>query len=128
MARPSSFMTRQADTWLTDVVQIDDQTDAVDVDPSTGAIVTTTDETNQWCALIAEIATDRQQSDGRTLGLADRMLYLTVDAMPEAGQRVTVIHCQGDITLVDRVGTITDVERDTIRARRRCTVRFDSGV
>ena len=118
-------MIRQADTWLTDQICLTDQTDSIDVDPTTGQPSVTINDENTYPALIQEQTNTRQQNDGRTLGLADRIVYLPVDAMPETGTRVIILRAQ-DPTIINRAGTITDVERDSLRARRRCTVRFDS--
>ena len=118
-------MIRQADTWLTDQICLTDQTDSIDVDTTTGQPVVTITDENTHPALIQELSTSRQQDDGRTLGLNDRILYLPVNAMPETGMRAQILRAQ-DPTLINRAGTITDVERDSLRARRRCTIRFDS--
>jgi len=124
--RPTAQMERHADTWLTDRVCIVEQTADIDVNPATGTIGTTITDENTYPALIQEISSDRQQNDGRTLGLADRMLYLSVSTLVDVGDRVIVVFCS-DVSLQDREGTVTDVERDSLRARRRCTIRFDSG-
>lgn len=46
----------------------------------------------------------------------------TVDVLPTAGQRCTINTCS-DATLVGKVGEVTSVDRDSIRAVRRITVR-----
>ena len=118
-------MLRLADRWLTDRVCFADSTNSVDVDAATGRHEVTVTDERTTPALIQEITADRQQNDGRTLGLADRLVSLPATYTVTTGERVTVLACT-DPSLVDRVGTVTDVERDSLRARRRVTVRFDS--
>ena len=91
-----------------------ERTTATDVDPATGELVHTVTDENTFDALIQEISVDRQQTDGRTLGLADRLVLLPAATDIEADQRVVVVGCS-DSSLVGREGTVTDVERDSLR-------------
>lgn len=118
-------MTRQADRWLSDQIRVFTVAQTTDVNPTTGAIAETETGERYCDALIQELSADRQQNGERTLGLADRLVSLPVDAEIVAGERVQVTRCS-DLSLVLREGTVTDVERDSLRARRRVTVRFDS--
>ena len=119
-------MIDRAERWLSDQVQITNATTDTDVNATTGAITTDICEQRIVACLIQEQTADRQQTEGRTLGLADRLVALPADTEVIAGDRIEVTGCS-DLSLIGRFGTITDVERDSLRARRRITVRFDSG-
>jgi hypothetical protein len=63
--------------------------------------------------------------DGTTVrrDLRELRVWLDDTDLPLAGMRMTINEC-GDPTLVGKFGEITSVERDSIRAVRRCTVRL----
>ena len=122
---PSSLLTRNAERWLTDTVSLISRTATVDVDPNTLEPVTTDTTTAGVAALIGPSSESRAQRDGRTLGLHDRTVKFAADRNVSAKQVVAVTAC-ADASLVGREGTVTAVERQTHRALRRATVRFDS--
>ncbi len=122
---PSSLLTRNAERWLTDTVSIIDRTSTVDVDPNTLEPIVTDTTISGVAALIGPSSQSREQRDARTLGLADRTVKFAADRDVTAGQIVSVTAC-ADASLVGREGTVTGVERQSHRALRRVTVRFDS--
>lgn len=63
--------------------------------------------------------------DGTTVLTADFNAGATtvVNVDPVAGQRCTIVAC-GDASLVGKAGEVVSVERDSVRAVRRLTVRI----
>ena len=111
--------------WLTDVVRLHTATVSVDVDPDT--LQPTTTETDVWegCALLRQELADRDPGEGRVFGVRVLTAKLDADADPYTGMRLEVV-ASGDHSLVGKFGTIVDVDRDSIRVVRRCTVRMDN--
>lgn len=118
-------MQRLQQRWMVDRIRIIDPTQSVDVDPITLQHIE--GQTRQWegCALVRQQTAQRVPGEGRVFG--ERLISLKVPsaALPKTGDRVTILECR-DATLVTQVGTVLEVERDAIRAVRRCTVKMDT--
>lgn len=121
---PSHRMRTLATRWLTDSVTLSTVTYATDTRPLAKATTTET-ATETVAALIrqpvvADVDTLTARRDVR-----DLRVWVEADATPTAGQRCTIVTCE-DSTLVGKFGEVISVERDSIRAVRRLTVRMSN--
>ena len=120
----TATLRRLAEATMTDQVTIVNRTIADEVDPNTGQTIVTDTNPQTVRALVQQQTANRNQLDGRTLSLEDRIVKLPADTVVRVGQTITVDVCAGDGMLVGRSGKVTAVEQAAIRAQRRATVRF----
>lgn len=124
---PTYRMRTLAARWLTDTVLFQTVTPAPlsnrrpFVDGITGE--PTLDEGTETPALIRQEIVDQQDSTTVRRDVRDLIVWVGDGYTPTAGQRCTFLAC-GDPSLVNRFGEVITVERDSIRAIRRCTVRL----
>lgn len=112
-----------ASRWLVDRVTISDVSFASGTRPLGKASTTTTTAVDIPALIRSELV---ELVDAQNVRRSVRELRVWIDdsdVAVSAGQRLTVTG-SGDVTLLDRGGEIIDVERDTIRATRRVTVRL----
>jgi hypothetical protein len=111
--------------WLADRIRLWNETATVEVNEITG--LPTVKESNVWTgpALCRQDMTGRNQASGRVYG--ERVMVIKVDmaSTPKTNMRVRIVSCR-DSTLNGTEGTVVDVDRDSIRAARRITVRLDN--
>lgn len=111
-----------ADRWLTDRVTVQSQT-ATAPDRATmasGALTLGTARTAR--ALCRQETVDLVE--GVTVRHDQRLIRMWIDTdTVTAGERVNFVTC-GDPTLDGKHGTVESVDRDTVRAVRRLTVRL----
>lgn len=120
---PTIRMRTLAARWLTDLVTLSDATFVADTRPIgkasetvTGA-VTVRALVRQDVVALTDTVTARRDVRELRVWIDDAC----VDVSP--GQRLTVVEC-GDVSLVGRIGQVIAVERDSVKAVRRCTVRL----
>lgn len=87
--------------------------------------LTLTDPQTWRASVRTETLTDQ---DDQTIDRSVRDLSVWIDDASGvvAGQQMSIGSCPGDATLVGKTGTVLLVERDSIRAIRRCTVRLSN--
>ena len=124
---PTARMQRMAVRWLTDQVELSTVTFGSDVRPLGKASTVKTGVT-QVAGLVRESTVGL--SDTETSRADVRELVVWVDdatVSPVAGQRCTFVAC-GDSSLVGLFGEIIFVDRDSVAAIRRFTVRMPNNV
>lgn len=125
---PSLRMRSLAARWLIDCVDLQTQTQALSTAGNQASgVAVTLGEASRAAALIRQsVVTD---TDSATVNRAVRDLTIWVDdcVIVEAGMWCTVVSCT-DSSLNGKAGTVLTVERDSLRAARRCMVRLTNNV
>lgn len=144
-AGPSARMRTLAARWLTDRVILSQVTYATDTRPIGEAVESGTGlmSTDDWgdplrtddgeilfaddpvemAALIRTELVELVDSQNVRRDMRQLRVWIADGDEAAAGQRMTIVSC-GDPTLVGRFGQVISVERDSIRAVRRMTVRL----
>ena len=146
---PSTRMQSLAARWLTDQVTLSEVTYVTDSRPLTKAAtnefglplltddgeVLTDDDDNilypddplTYRALIRMDVVELTDSGTVRRDVRELRVWIDDGGEAKAGQRMTVVSCD-DRTLVGRFGQVISVERDSVRAVRRLTVRLNNDV
>lgn len=142
---PTVRMRTLAARWLTDRVVLSEVTYPTDTRPlgkatttvtglplrtDTGEVLTdddgeilVADDPSELRALIRSEVVELVDSQNVRRDVRQLRVWIDDDGDAAAGQRMTITVC-GDETLVGRFGQVISVERDSIRAVRRITVRL----
>lgn len=119
---PTHRMRTLAARWLTDSITLSTVTFATDTRPLGKATTTETDACTVK-ALVRQPTVEDVDTITARRDVRDLRIWVEQDATPTAGQRCTITTC-ADSTLVGKYGEVITVERDSIRAVRRITVRI----
>lgn len=111
--------------WLIDCVDLATQTVTAPTRATMAAGTHTTGTATRAAALVREPSVT--ELDTATVDRSVRDLDVWIDeCVPvSAGMLCTIVSC-GDDTLVGKAGTVLTVERDSLRAVRRCLVRMSN--
>jgi hypothetical protein len=119
-------MRARARQWCTVDVAVDRVAVSDVIDQATGQPAETTSRRWSGQAHVRQAVAAQSRTTVREFGIRDLRVWVDDTASVETGDRFTVLYCPDDQTLNGVIGTVTDVDRDPIRAVRRFTVRLVS--
>ena len=120
---PTARLNALAARWLTDTITLQSQTEtaATRATMATGGVTLGTARRHSGLVREAVVADVDSQTVDRNV--RELSCWIDNDAAPVAGDRATFTVC-ADSTLQGQYGTVLYVERDSIRAIRRMTIRM----
>ena len=121
---PSSRMRSLASRWLVDCVDLATVTPVTATRANMSDGVATIGTATRTAALVRQPAVTDTNTATADRSVRDLLVWIDDECVVAvAGMRCTIRACQ-DATLVDTAGTVLTVERDSLRAARRLTVRM----